>query len=100
MQETSILRQHGEVTKLPLAQSQALVDLDRARVILSDMKKRCLPPIADAFHHFHHQNSSVALASVLRMGADGADLCMAGNLQTLARHGHQLSFQAYPQVGA
>src|ERR1700747_1745338 len=97
LRKNSTSPQHGKVPQLPLAKSQALVDLDRARVIRSDMKKRCLPPIANTLHHFHHQNSSVPLTSVLRMSADGADLRMARNLQTLAGHGHQLSFQAYPQ---
>ena len=80
--------QHCEVPEFPLAKPQPLVDFDRSCVILPDVQKWCLSAIANTLRDLRHKNSGVTLAGVLGMGADRADLGVAGDFEPLAGHCH------------
>src|SRR5579864_8562437 len=80
------LSQHGKVSKFPLVESQELVDCNRARVVSSDVQERCFAAIPYPPHDLRHQDSSVALAGVIRMGADRAYFGVARHFQSLSRH--------------
>jgi hypothetical protein len=59
-----------------------------------------LSAIANALHHFGHENSSIALACVLRVRADRAHFGVPRNFQPFTRHSDKLSLRANAQVGA
>jgi hypothetical protein len=74
--------QHGTFRK-----SQTLVHLNGASVFWKDMQDGLLTAAEDAVDQCGDQDAGIAVAEVVGMRAHGADLCVAGKLETLARHG-------------